>query len=74
MLTRIVVTVLSVRETLYLIPEEQMKKIDDKLFADYVYCPVNESRLHSKDAKIQFVALVCVTVFLFRKYANIFRS
>ena len=52
------VTVLSVRETLHLIPEEQMKKIDDQLYPHYAYCPVSESRVHSKDAKIQFVALV----------------
>jgi len=56
------VSVLSVRETLYLIPEEQMKKTDDKLFQNYVYCPVNDVKLHPKDAKIQFVALVCDTV------------
>jgi len=47
-----------VRETLYLIPEEQMKATDDKLFPDYAYCPLNEARLRPKDAKVQFVVLV----------------
>ena len=35
-----------------------MLAIDDKNFPDYAYCPVNESRKHRKDAKIQFVALI----------------
>ena len=52
------VTVLTIRETLHLIPDEQMKKTDDKTFADYAYCPVSEAQSRPKDAKIQFVALV----------------
>jgi len=47
-----------VQETLYLIPEEQMKATDDKLFPDYAYCSLSEAWLRPKDAKIQFVALV----------------
>lgn len=31
---------------------------DTKSFPDYAYCPINESRLHPKNAKIQFVAIV----------------
>jgi hypothetical protein len=36
-----------------------MQEIDkSSAFKDYTYCPINESRKHPKDAKIQFVALV----------------
>jgi hypothetical protein len=35
-----------------------MLAVDDKNFPEYAYCPVNESRKHRKDAKIQFVALI----------------
>ncbi|KIX05426.1 uncharacterized protein Z518_06298 [Rhinocladiella mackenziei CBS 650.93] len=51
-------TVLTVQETLHLIPESEMLAIDDKAFPDYEYCAINESRNRPKDAKIQFVALV----------------
>ena len=34
-----------------------MRATDDN-FADYAYCPINESRKYRKDAKIQFVALI----------------
>lgn len=52
------VTVFTVRETLHLIPEDQMMAIDKKNFPDYEYCPVSESSRRRKDAKIQFVALI----------------
>lgn len=58
MLTGNEVSVLTIRETLHLIPKEQLKKPDTKTFPDYAYCPINETRLHSKDAKIQFVGLI----------------
>jgi hypothetical protein len=50
--------VLSVRETLHLIPEPEMLDIDTKNYADYKYCALKEARKHHKDAKIQFVALI----------------
>jgi hypothetical protein len=52
------VKVLTVPETLHLIPEADMRAVDDKNFPDYAYCPINQSRKHRKDAKIQFVALI----------------
>lgn len=52
------VSVLTIRETLYLIPKEQLVKPDTKTFPDYAYCPISETQLHSKDAKIQFVGLI----------------
>jgi hypothetical protein len=35
-----------------------MLAVDNKNFPDYAYCPINQSRKHRKDAKIQFVALI----------------
>ncbi|KIW13943.1 hypothetical protein PV08_06724 [Exophiala spinifera] len=51
-------TALTVHETLHLIPDSEMTKIDTKSFPDYKYCPISDSKYHGKDAKIQFVALV----------------
>lgn len=31
---------------------------DSDAFPEYQYCPINESKQHPKNAKIQFVALV----------------
>ncbi|KAJ9618115.1 hypothetical protein H2204_013162 [Knufia peltigerae] len=45
-------------ETLHLIPDSEMTKIDKKSFPDYEYCPISDSHHHGKDAKIQFVAVV----------------
>lgn len=58
MLTLCAVEVLTVTETLHLIPEEQMRETDTTNFAAYAYCPINESRNRPKDAKVQFVALI----------------
>lgn len=52
------VKVLTPHETIHLIPESEMLVRDTKSFPDYAYCPINESRLHPKNAKIQFVAIV----------------
>ena len=52
------VSVLTVPETLHLIPEKEMMAIDTQSFPDYEYCPISESRTRPKNAKIQFVALV----------------
>jgi hypothetical protein len=35
-----------------------MRAIDKKSFPAYEYCPISESRLRPKDAKIQFVVLI----------------
>lgn len=53
-----VVDVLTVRETLHLIPEADMLATDTKLFPDYAYCPIIEANRRPKNAKLQFVALV----------------
>lgn len=53
-----IVTVLTVCETLYLIPDAKMREIDTELFPEYKYCAISDSRSAPKDAKIQFVALV----------------
>lgn len=52
------VTVLSVRETLHLIPEYEMLEIDTKNYADYKYCALMDARHQCKTSKVQFVALV----------------
>jgi hypothetical protein len=52
------VTVLSVRETLHLIPESEMLAIDSVSYANYKYCALKDARLQPKNAKVQFVALV----------------
>lgn len=52
------VTVLTVCETLYLIPEAKMREIDVKLFPEYKYSTISDSRSLPKDAKIQFVGLI----------------
>jgi hypothetical protein len=52
------VTVLSVRETLYLIPVAEMVAIDTSNYPDYKYCALREARKHHKAARIQFVALI----------------
>ena len=52
------VTVLSIRETLYLIPESEMLAIDTFNYPDYKYCALGEARKHHKAARIQFVALI----------------
>ena len=54
----LVVKVLTVAETLHLIPEADMLATDTKMFPDYAYCAIKDSRKHPKDAKIQFVALI----------------
>lgn len=54
----VVVNILTIRESLHLISDAQMKEIDTKLFPDYEYCPINEARLRPNDAKVQFVALI----------------
>lgn len=51
-------SVLTIHESLYLIPKEQMLKVDNKLFPDYAYCPLSEAKSQPKDAKLQFVALI----------------
>ncbi|KAK7897110.1 hypothetical protein LTR67_004999 [Exophiala xenobiotica] len=51
-------TVFTVQETLHLIPESEMLITDGDAFPEYEYCPINESKLRPKNAKIQFVALV----------------
>lgn len=35
-----------------------MLAVDDKSFPDYAYCAIADSRKHTKDKKIQFVALI----------------
>ncbi|KAK5453594.1 hypothetical protein LTS15_006780 [Exophiala xenobiotica] len=50
-------TVFTVQETLHLIPESEMLITDGDAFPEYEYCPINESKLRPKNAKIQFVAL-----------------
>lgn len=52
------VTVLSVRETLYLIPEGEMLATDTISYPDYRYCALKDARKCLKDTKIQFVALI----------------
>ncbi len=51
---------LSVPETLHLIPQSEMGELatDTRNFPHYAYCPLSESRIRPKDAKIQFVALI----------------
>ena len=53
-----IVTVLSVRETLHLIPESEMLARDTKSYGDYKYCALTEARKHRKDAKLQFIVLI----------------
>lgn len=57
-MAQLLVTVLSVRETLHLIPVSEMHAIDTKSYPDYAYCALKDARNHRKDAKIQFVALI----------------
>lgn len=58
MLDLCTVTVLSVRETLHLIPVSEMLEIDPVAYKDYKYCALKDARKHRKDAKLQFVALI----------------
>lgn len=51
------VTVLTIRETLYLISEAEMKKADTR-FSNYAYCPISQVDSTPKNAKIQLVCLV----------------
>lgn len=53
----VIVDILTIRETLYLIPQDQMTKVDNT-FPAWKYCPINEVGSRPKDAKLQFVALV----------------
>lgn len=57
-LTMVTVEALTIRETLHLISEADMRDIDTMLFPEYEYCSIDESRSRPKDAKIQFVALI----------------
>ncbi|KAK5073058.1 hypothetical protein LTR51_005700 [Lithohypha guttulata] len=50
-------TVLTIRETLYLISQAEMKKADTK-FPNYAYCPISQVDSIPKNAKIQLVCLI----------------
>lgn len=51
-------TVLSVRETLHLIPKSEMLAIDTTSYIDYKYCALKETSKYRKDDKLQFVVLI----------------
>ncbi|KAI1626336.1 hypothetical protein EDD37DRAFT_339959 [Exophiala viscosa] len=50
-------TAFTVQETLHLIPESEMLAVD-KAFPDYEYSTIADNKAKSKNAKIQFVALI----------------
>lgn len=52
------VTVLTVLETLLLIPDSELRATDVESFPDYAYSPINQSKSRPKDEKIQFVAVI----------------
>ena len=43
---------------MHLISETEMRAVDANAFPAYEYCPISESRVLPKDAKIQVVALI----------------
>ncbi|EXJ69423.1 uncharacterized protein A1O5_07459 [Cladophialophora psammophila CBS 110553] len=51
-------TVLSPTEHVHLLPIAKLQAVDKQHFADYDYCAIADTKSHSKDAKIQFVAVI----------------
>ncbi|KIV83998.1 hypothetical protein PV11_05978 [Exophiala sideris] len=47
----------TVKETLHLIPDSEMRAVD-KAFPEYEYCTIADNKAKSKNAKVQFVALI----------------
>ncbi|KIW93421.1 uncharacterized protein Z519_06026 [Cladophialophora bantiana CBS 173.52] len=51
-------TVFSPTEHVHLIPIAKLQAVDKQHFADYEYCAIADTKSYSKDAKIQFVAVI----------------